>query len=72
VVCWSSSMPGPIVEVYVERAQILALRARRLGAHDCVDQRAEVLQNLLLVEADLADRHVITPVFVEAELDAPT
>ena len=54
----------------VQGADVLALGAGRLGAHDGVDQRAQVLHDLVFVEADFADRHVDHAGLVEAELDA--
>ena len=47
----STLMPGPIVEATRDRAQVLALRARRLGADQLVDQRRVVLEQRALVEA---------------------
>src|SRR5918998_649164 len=56
-----------------DRVQIPSLRGGGLGSHDLVDQRRVVLEQNLLVEADLADRQVRDrDVEVgEALLDAP-
>src|SRR6266566_3357920 len=52
-----------------ERAQVLAFRCRRLIADQRVDERRQVLVQLLGVERDLADRDVDDPELVSAELD---
>src|SRR5437879_1495025 len=52
----------------IEAPQVLPLRRRRLVADQSVDERREVLVQLLLVEGDLADRHVDDAELVRPEL----
>ena len=51
----STRTPGPHGRGQRGASDVLALRARRLRLHDLVDQRAEVVHQLLLRERDLAD-----------------
>src|SRR4051794_211995 len=52
-----------------DRLDVAALRARRLGADDLVEQRQVVLQQRLVLEARLADRQVHVGRAVGAVLD---
>ena len=62
-------MPGPIV-VVMQWFDVAPLGGGRLRAHDLVDQRRVVLQQLALVEALLADRDVDVRAVVRAVLES--
>src|SRR3954452_24567126 len=51
--------------------EIVAFRGTRPGAIDRVDERGQVLAQLLAVEAGLAERRMNDPGLVDFELDAP-
>ena len=63
-------MPGPIVEADRQALEVLALGRAGPGAVDRVDQRGQVLDQLLWLEAGLAERDVDDTGLVDLELDA--
>src|SRR5207302_819970 len=52
--------------------EVRAFGAARLGSHDRINQRAHVLEDLVLREAYLADRRMDNARAVDAKLDAAT
>src|SRR5215472_18194640 len=56
----------------VQRADVLAFGATRLGPHDRVHQCRQVLQDPVVLEADLADGHVDDAGLVQPKLDTTT
>src|SRR3954454_12397268 len=63
--------PGAHGRRQSDRAQVAALRGRRLRAHELVDQCGVVLEQLALVERNLADRQVHDRGAIGAVLQAP-
>ena len=60
---------GPHRGAHRQALDVVALGRRRLGAHQLAQERARVLEQLVLAERRLADRRVDVGALVDAELD---